>query len=151
MVAGFLQAVPPSWRIVTFGEVVTDSAFGPRFSGASYADDGQIATLRTTDMDDDGAISYETMPLASLDAAKFEKHFLKKDDLVITRSGTCGIAGVFRGFDKPVLPGAFLIRLRVSDKADVRFFRYFFNSKPGASISCRLRLVLFSRISTLPT
>jgi type I restriction enzyme S subunit len=129
--AGLLEDLPADWRVVPFGDVVSDSAFGPRFSGDLYANDGNVATLRTTDMDDDGWISYETMPLAKLDTAKFQNHILRKDDLVITRSGTCGIAGIFRGFDKPVLPGAFLIRLRLNDQADVRFYRYFFNSKPG--------------------
>ena len=128
---GLLGDLPNDWRVVPFGDVVSDSAFGPRFSGDLYADDGNVATLRTTDMDDDGAISYETMPLAKLDTAKFQNHILRKDDLVITRSGTCGIAGIFRGFEKPVLPGAFLIRLRLNEQADVRFYRYFFNSKQG--------------------
>jgi type I restriction enzyme S subunit len=130
-VAGFLDDSPKNWRIVPFGEIVSDSAFGPRFSGDLYADDGNVATLRTTDLDDDGRISYETMPLATLDLAKFERHLLKIGDLVITRSGTCGIAAIFDGFEKPVLPGAFLIRFRLNEQVDVRFFRYFFNSEPG--------------------
>jgi len=129
--AGLLEDLPADWRVIPFGEVVSDSAFGPRFSGDLYAEDGNVATLRTTDMDDDGWISYETMPLAKLETAKFQNHLLRKDDLVITRSGTCGIAGIFRGFDKPVLPGAFLIRFRLNEQADVRFFRYLFNSKAG--------------------
>jgi len=86
---------------------------------------------RATDLDDHGRISYETMPLARLDEARFENHFLKKGDLVITRSGTCGIGAVFEGFSLPVLPGAFLIRFRLNDRADPRFFRYFFNSPAG--------------------
>jgi type I restriction enzyme S subunit len=129
--SGLLKDLPRDWRVIPFGDVVLDSAFGPRFSGDLYAENGNVATLRTTDMDNEGSICYETMPLAKLDTAKFQKHFLRKDDLVITRSGTCGIAGIFRCFDKPVLPGAFLIRLRLSGETDVRFFRYFFNSKPG--------------------
>ncbi len=129
--SGFLDDLPEDWRIAPFGEVVSDSAFGPRFSGDLYADDGNVATLRTTDLDDDGRISLKTMPLATLDLAKFERHLLKPGDLVITRSGTCGIAAIFNGFDKPVLAGAFLIRFRLNERADARFFRYLFNSEPG--------------------
>lgn len=119
------------WDEVCFRDVIADSAFGPRFSGESYAEDGNIATLRTTDLDEQGRISYEDMPLARLDEDRFADHLLKPGDLVITRSGTCGIAAVFEGFGMPVLPGAFLIRFRFSDNADPRFFRYYFNSPAG--------------------
>jgi len=110
---------------------VSHSAFGPRFSGSAYADDGNIATLRTTDLDDDGRISYETMPLAVLNEDRFANHLLNVGDLVITRSGTCGIAAVFEGFNLPVLPGAFLIRFRLNDSAESRFYRYYFNAPLG--------------------
>jgi type I restriction enzyme S subunit len=89
--------------------------------------------LRTTDLDDDGRISYETMPLANLDEDRFGSHFLAAGDLVITRSGTCGIAAVFEGFSIPVLPGAFLIRFRMNERAEPRFYRYYFNSPAGRS------------------
>jgi type I restriction enzyme S subunit len=116
-----------------FGEIVAHSAFGPRFPGSAYADDGNVATLRTTDLNDDGRISYETMPLAHLNEDQFSNHLLANGDLVITRSGTCGIAAVFDDFSLPVLPGAFLIRFRMSERADPRFYRYYFNSPQGRS------------------
>ena len=84
------------WGHVAFEELVAHSAFGPRFSGSAYADDGNIATLRTTDLDIDGRISYETMPLAHLNEDRFGNHLLAAGDLVITRSGTCGIAAIFK-------------------------------------------------------
>ena len=121
------------WTEVAFEEVVAHCAFGPRFSGSAYADDGNIATLRTTDLDDDGRISYETMPLANLDEDRFGSHLLAAGDLVITRSGTCGIAAVFESFSIPVLPGAFLIRFRMNERAEPRFYRYYFNSPAGRS------------------
>jgi type I restriction enzyme, S subunit len=121
------------WGDVAFEKLIAGSAFGPRFSGSAYADDGNIATLRTTDLDDDGRISYETMPLARLNEDRFDNHLLVAGDLVITRSGTCGIAAVFEGFSIPVLPGAFLIRFRMNERAEPRFYRYYFNSLPGRS------------------
>ena len=129
----FLPKLPTDWNVVDFGDLMEESAFGPRFSGEFYATNGNVATLRTTDISDDGRISYGTMPLAQLELNKFKQHFLKKGDLVITRSGTCGIAAVFRGFPKPVLPGAFLIRVRLNPKSDVSYYRYFFNSNVGRS------------------
>jgi type I restriction enzyme, S subunit len=71
------------------------------------------------------------MPLARLNEDRFANHLLQPGDLVITRSGTCGIAAVFEGFPLPVLPGAFLIRFRLNKLADPQFFRYYFNSQVG--------------------
>jgi type I restriction enzyme S subunit len=119
------------WQTIPFGELSHESAFGPRFGGEDYAQDGNIACLRTTDLDNHGRISYEKMPLARLDHSKFENHFLQVDDLVISRSGTCGITAVFEGFPRPVVPGAFLIRFRLKKNANPRFYKYYFNSKNG--------------------
>lgn len=120
-----------SWQEIVFDQIVKDSAFGPRFPGTAYADDGNIATLRTTDISADGHISYDTMPLAQLDEVAFANHFLKPGDLVITRSGRIGTTAIFEGHDKLVLPGAFLIRFRLSEEANPRFFCYWFNSALG--------------------
>ncbi len=42
--------IPESWEIVRFGDVCLSSAFGPRFSSIYYSSNGNIATLRTTDL-----------------------------------------------------------------------------------------------------
>jgi type I restriction enzyme S subunit len=120
-----------SWPNRKFGELVATSAFGPRFSGSAYSDTGSVATLRTTDIDDDGRISYETMPLAELNVDDFANHLLLRRDLVVTRSGTCGVAAVFDEYALPVLPGAFLIRFRLNHQAEPEFYRYYFNSPVG--------------------
>lgn len=119
------------WIEVPFSEIIEGSAFGPRFSGDAYADDGNIVTLRTTDISADGTISYAEAPRARLDEAKFENHFLQIGDLVITRSGRVGTTAIFEGHDDPVLPGAFLIRFRLRQNADPKFYRYWFNSQLG--------------------
>jgi type I restriction enzyme S subunit len=121
-----------SWSEVPFDAIIADSAFGPRFSGDCYADDGNVATLRTTDLSPDGFISLDTMPHARIDEDKFESHFLQVGDLVISRSGRIGTTALFDGYHKPVLPGAFLIRFRLDlSKAHPLFFRLFFNSNEG--------------------
>ena len=64
------------WRQARLAEICVHSAFGPRFSGELYAPDGNVATLRTTDISEDGRIEYATMPLARLDLSKFQQHLL---------------------------------------------------------------------------
>jgi len=118
-----------------FGEICAHSAFGPRFSSDDYAFDGNVATLRTTDISADGRIEYATMPIARLDLDRFSQHVLQKDDMVITRTGRVGTTAVFTEFKLPVLPGAFLIRFRLNRSiADPRFYCYFFNSREGQSL-----------------
>src|SRR5687768_6763286 len=123
--------IPDDWRILKMKEFCHSSAYGPRFSGELYNINGNVATLRTTDLDDNGIISYSTMPRARLNENKFKEHFLRKNDFLITRSGTCGIAAVFEEFEIPVLPGAFLIRFRLTEEMDVHFLRLYVNSEIG--------------------
>jgi type I restriction enzyme, S subunit len=117
---------------VRFGDICAESAFGPRFSGENYSPDGNVATLRTTDMRPDGRIEYGSMPLARLDLAPLKNHILRPGDLCITRTGRVGTTAVFEEFDLPVLPGAFLIRFRLDrNAADPLYYQYFFNSPEG--------------------
>jgi type I restriction enzyme S subunit len=120
------------WPLRRFGEICEHSAFGPRFSGRLYSPHGNIATLRTTDITEDGRIHYETMPLATLNQSSFAQHLLQVDDLVVTRSGRVGTFAVFGHCPLPVLPGAFLIRFRLQRSlADPEFYRYYFASPAG--------------------
>jgi type I restriction enzyme S subunit len=120
------------WCQTTLKEICISSAFGPRFSSDLYAVDGNIATLRTTDLSADGNINYLTMPLANVTSDSFISHFLQSGDLVVSRSGTIGIVALFIGFHLPVLPGAFLIRFRLdTSKSDSLFYKYYFHSPVG--------------------
>lgn len=123
--------VPQSWEVNKIGEHCSSSAFGPRFSSDLYASDGNVVTLHTTDLDDDGNIDYRQAPKARIDNGKFESHLLKIGDVVVSRSGTCGIAAVFEGLDMPVVPGAFLIRVRLTSGLRPQFLRYYINSPVG--------------------
>src|SRR5882762_8595479 len=124
------------WPLATFGDICAHSAFGPRFSSDEYAPTGNVACLRTTDIGSDGRIEFTSMPLAILDLSKLQSHVLQRDDLVITRTGAyLGKTAVFTDFRLPVLPGAFLIRFRLTREiADPWFYRYFFNCSIGQNL-----------------
>ena len=127
------------WPEIRFGDICKHSAFGPRFSGENYADDGNVATLRTTDMRVDGRIEYSSMPLARLDLAALKQHILQRGDLVITRTGRVGTTAVFEEHSMPVLPGAFLIRFRLDNQiTDALFYQYYFNSPEAALLRFRI-------------
>lgn len=123
--------IPKEWACAPFGGLCDSSAFGPRFTSNAYDEGGPLATLRTTDMDDEGNLSLSTMPRAAIAPSVFADHLLRPGDIVISRSGTCGVTGVFAGHYIPVVPGAFLIRFRLHDSRLSRFYRRYFNSSLG--------------------
>jgi len=123
--------IPESWGVVPLSNVSESSAFGPRFGADLYSEDGNVTTLRTTDISRDGHIDYSEAPRASLNLERFESHLLQYGDCVVTRSGTCGIAAVFEGHDTAVLPGAFLIRVRLTGELLPHFLRQYINSPTG--------------------
>lgn len=123
--------IPKDWACKPFGDLCESSAFGPRFPSDAYDENGPLATLRTTDMNDEGNITLSTMPRAAIAPSVFADHLLRPGDIVISRSGTCGVTGVFAGHNIPVVPGAFLIRFRMRDIRLNRFYRRYFNSSLG--------------------
>ena len=121
-----------AWEMKRLGDYTLSSAFGPRFSSNLYAADGNVLTLRTTDMNDDGVIDYKNAPKANLNLEQLKEHVLSVNDLVISRSGTIGITGLFEGHNIPVIPGAFLIRFRFNQhKILPKFIQFSFNSPKG--------------------
>lgn len=127
-----LGEIPAGWEVVKLGEYTMSSAFGPRFSASLYSEVGNVASLRTTDLNEEGHISLDKMPLANLDIDQFESHILQPGDLVISRSGTIGITAIFECFHLPVIPAAFLIRFRLNQEfLFPHFVKYYFNSVIG--------------------
>ncbi len=116
--------IPAEWDVVTLGDVTIESAFGPRFSSDEYAPDGNFGCIRTTDMDENWDVNYSTAPLARLNFKEFEKHILVDGDLLVTRSGTCGLVDVFREQPIPMVAAAFLIRFRLTDNVIPQFVKY---------------------------
>ena len=104
------------WESLSLADLVRAHAFGPRFSSNLYSENGNVGTIRTTDLDSEGNINYETIPYASIEESNVESHFLNEGDLLISRSGTCGVPCVFESQTKPVVAGAFLIRFQLSDE-----------------------------------
>ncbi len=123
--------IPEAWAFEPLRSHTLSSAYGPRFSGEHYDERGNVALLRTTDLDDEGNLFLAQMPRAKLPLDQFKSHILLPGDFLVSRSGTCGISTVFPGFEIPVLPGAFLIRLRFNSSVHVGFLKFYFNSEFG--------------------
>ncbi len=119
--------LPTEWYDLTLGDLVTKSAFGPRFSSDLYLPNGSIGTIRTTDLSAFGKINYSTIPYADLKIKEYQEHLLESGDLLITRSGTCGIPCIFKKQPKPIIAGAFLIRFQLNSKVNGTFLHELLN------------------------
>ncbi len=123
---------------IKLSRVIEDSRYGPRFSSSLYNEKGSVGQIRTTDMDESGNINYLTVPKADLIAEDYKEHLLKDGDIVISRSGTCGITAIFNSQKIPVIPGAFLIRLRPNEKTYSEYLHEFFSSPLGRQLTASL-------------
>jgi len=123
------------FNLLEFSQICSESMFGPRFSSKYYNEKGGIACLRTTDIDEEGNINVRTMPHAKLPEGKFKEHYLRINDILISRSGTCGLTAVFNGYELPVLPAAFIIRFRLKEEINPNYIKTFFNSEYGKTIT----------------
>ncbi|ENV50209.1 Type I restriction-modification system, specificity subunit S [Acinetobacter junii CIP 107470 = MTCC 11364] len=120
--------VPNGWIKTTLGNLTKGSAFGPRFSSDLYLENGSVGVIRTTDLDAEGNINYSTIPYANVPES-FDAHHLEEGDLLITRSGTCGIPCIFQKQAKPIVAGAFLIRFILNEKVNAAFLHALLKSK----------------------
>ncbi len=115
--------VPEEWALTSLGALTQHSAFGPRFPSTLYGDIGNVGSVRTTDISDDWEIDYTTVPRATLDPSVVAPHRLVDGDLLVSRSGTCGVTVVFRAQAVDMVPAAFLIRFRLQNTVDPEFVR----------------------------
>lgn len=123
---------------VVFAQMVQDWAYGPRFSSELYSRDGKLAQLRTTDITDDGEIVYDTIPRAALNPSDYASHLLRDGDLVMSRSGTCGITAIFKDDGPPTIAAAFLFRIRPKPSVNSAYLHEFFSSAPGRQLTASL-------------
>ncbi len=122
----------------TIGAHIEESTYGPRFDGGLYDAEGAVAQLRTTDIDDDGNINYLTIPCVKADPRALKAHLLRFGDVVISRSGTCGLTAVFEGHSRPTVAAAFLVRLRTRATLRPRYLHEYLSSPLGRSLSLSL-------------
>lgn len=105
--------LPGKWRQASFGQVIEDSFYGPRFSGDQYGGNG-IPTVRTTDMDFRGNICLEGAPRIAISEEQFDRFGLIDGDLLVTRTGaTIGKCALYRASLGKAIPSAYLIRFRL--------------------------------------
>lgn len=117
-----------SYSFVKFGSVIKDSGYGPRFNGNDYDINGNVKTIRGTDISLDGEIKYNQVPIANLDETFVKNHILNDGDLVMITTADCGLTGVFRKQDIDFIPSAYAVKISLKQTASPIYFKYFFQT-----------------------
>ena len=113
----------------TFKKVVSSNQYGPRFNANDYHIDGNVKTIRGTDISLDGEIKYSQVPIAKLDFNFIENHILKDGDLVMITTAECGVTGVFRKQNFNYIPSAYAVKITLNEKGNPDYFKYFFQTR----------------------
>lgn len=112
-----------------FGTVVESNLYGPRFNADDYSDNGNVKTIRGTDLGRDGEIKYDQVPLAKLDENTIANHKLEEGDIVMITTADCGATGVFRKQKIDYLSSAYGVRIRLNESGFPYYFKYFFQTR----------------------
>jgi len=132
-VTGKLTGIKSDLKWVELEKFTESSFYGPRFGKDSYTIDG-IATVRTTDMTDNGDIEItKETPRVAVDPKRLNSFKVEKDDLLITRTGSIGKMAIYSG-NEIVIPSAYLIRFRFKDNALTKFIYYCLTSPYGQKV-----------------
>ncbi len=115
-------------EITTIGKVIQSTLYGPRFNANDYSENGNVKTIRGTDLSNDGEISYDQVPLALLDRKMVATHKLEDGDIVMITTADCGSTGVFRQQDIDYLSSAYGVRIRLNELGYPFYFKYFFQT-----------------------
>jgi type I restriction enzyme S subunit len=104
--------------------------YGPRFGKNEYVTDG-VRTVRTTDFNRDGTMSLGGIPQVACSGSDFAKWGLRDGDLLVTRTGSIGKCALYKVAYGPMLPSAYLIRVRFTPDVLSRFAWMMFASPQG--------------------
>ena len=112
------------WEKKKLGDEIYESGYGPRFSGEDYSIDGNVKTIRGTDIALNGEILYDQVPLAYLNENFIKNHILEDGDLVMITTADCGLTGVFRKQEIHYIPSAYAVKIRLKKSANSEYFKY---------------------------
>ncbi|MBD2181871.1 restriction endonuclease subunit S [Planktothrix sp. FACHB-1355] len=121
--------IPDGWKSITIGDLTSSHSYGPRFHAKNYDENGNVKTIRNTDVTAEGEILYTQAPIASLEPEIIEQHALKTGDLIVITTADCGLSAIFKEQDIPYIPSAYAVRYRLNQNVLPLFIKYFMHTK----------------------
>jgi type I restriction enzyme S subunit len=112
-----------------FGKYIESSKYGPRFDAKDYSEQGNVRTIRGTDVSLEGAIKYSQVPLAKLPTKIVEEHQLLDGDILMITTADCGLSAVFYQQDIPYIASAYAVRIKLSNQNNSEWFKFYLQTK----------------------
>jgi len=110
-------------------DVVLSNTYGPRFNANDYDLNGNVKTIRGTDITISGDILYNQVPLANLDTNLIKSHILGDGDLVMITTADCGLTGIFEDQNDKYICSAYAIKISLNKRLVFpQYFKYFFQT-----------------------
>lgn len=113
----------------SFKKVVGSNKYGPRFNAEDYHCNGNVKTIRGTDISLSGDIKYNQVPIARLDNDFIQEHLLKDGDLVMITTADCGLTGVFIKQAIDYIASAYAVKIQLNKFGYPYYFKYYFQTK----------------------
>jgi type I restriction enzyme S subunit len=125
--------IPKNWEIKRLGGIAEQMYYGLSVSGVDTPT--QYKLITTTSINKETfKLDEENIPFCNLITNKdrkskeLTKYFVKKGDILISRSGTTGITILIDKDYNNMLFGSYLIKIRLNSIIDPKFFWYFAQS-----------------------
>ncbi len=129
----------PAIRFAGFGggissiklkEIIISNIYGPRFNANDYDINGNVRTIRGTDISVNGCILYSQVPIASLGINFIQNHILKDGDLIMITTADCGLTGVFEKQKDNYIGSAYAVKITLNQALTFPlYFKYFFQTR----------------------
>lgn len=121
--------IPEEWENTTIGRVTESHSYGPRFSSKNYSENGNVKTIRGTDLTETGEILYKQVPTAMLDEKIVQQHKLLSSDLVVITTADCGRSAIFVEQKMPYIPSAYAVRYRLKMAISPPYIKLFMQTQ----------------------
>lgn len=108
-----------------FRDFIKSSKYGPRFDAKDYDINGNVKTIRGTDVSLDATIKYEQAPIANLPQSMIDEHRLQNGDILMITTADCGLSAVFEKQEMPYIASAYAVRICLNEKMDSHWAKYY--------------------------
>ena len=112
-----------------FEQYIKSSKYGPRFDANDYDLNGNVKTIRGTDVALDATIKYEQVPIANLPQKLIDEHQLQKGDILMITTADCGLSAVFEKQEIPFIASAYAVRIVLKDSLDSLWVKYYLQTQ----------------------
>ena len=121
--------IPVGWDCLSIGRLVNSYLYGPRFSSKDYDENGNVKTIRGTDVTSNGEILYNQAPTAFIDTNVVVNHSLKNGDVLMITTADCGITAVFEEQDIPYIASAYAVKFTPNNSLFPHFLKFYMQTE----------------------